>query len=177
MPLKITLKPHEQLILGGAVICNGDTGARLTVKNEVPILREHDILSERETTTPCRRIYFAVQLMYVDEGNLAAHYKLYCSLVRDVATAAPSTARFTDQISRLVMLRKYYPALKIARQLIDYEQELLEHTYDALRRVRKYRESKYVRPPGRGGGADQGGTPAASVSTELGRAGLRPQVE
>jgi flagellar protein FlbT len=128
MPLKITLKPRERLILGGAVVCNGDVGARLTVENEVPILREHDILSPREASTPCRRIYFAVQLMYVDEGNLAEHQKLYWTLVQDVLEAAPSTARYTGEISRLVMERKYYQALKIARQLIDYEQELLQHT-------------------------------------------------
>ena len=127
MPLKITLKPRERLILGGAVVRNGDAGARLTVENEVPILREHDILSQRESGTPCRRIYFAVQLMYVDEGNLEEHLKLYWALVEDVVAAAPSTARYTGEISRLVVERKYYQALKIARQLIDYEQELFKH--------------------------------------------------
>ena len=127
MPLQITLKPRERLILGGAVVRNGNTGARLTVENEVPILREHDILSQRETGTPCRRIYFVVQLMYVDEENLAEHHKLYRTLAQDVLAAAPSTSRYTDEISRLVVERKYYQALKIARQLIDYEQELLKH--------------------------------------------------
>jgi len=126
MPLKITLKPRERLILGGAVVRNGEAGARLVVENEVPILREHDILSQREADTPCRRIYFAVQLMYVDEGKLAEHHKLYWTLVEDVVAAAPSTARYTGEISRLVVERKYYQALKAARQLIDYEQELLQ---------------------------------------------------
>jgi flagellar biosynthesis repressor protein FlbT len=59
------------------VVRNGSIGARLTVENEVPILREQDILSHCETSTRCRRIYFAVQLMHVDEGNLAEHQKLY----------------------------------------------------------------------------------------------------
>jgi flagellar protein FlbT len=128
MPLKITLKPGERLILGGAVVRNGNTGARLTVENEVPILREHDILSQRETTSPCRRVYFVVQLMYVDERNLAAHHKLYWELVDDILAAAPSTVKYTDEISRLVVERRYYQALKVARQLIDYEQELLNQT-------------------------------------------------
>ena len=128
MPLKITLKPRERLILGGAVVRNGDTGARLVVENEVPVLREHDILSQREAATPCRRIYFVVQLMYVDAANLAEHHKLYWTLVDDVAKAAPSTARFTGEISRLVVERKYYQALKVARRLIDYEEELLKRT-------------------------------------------------
>ena len=66
--------------------------------------------------------------MYVDEGNLAEHQKLYWTLVQDVLAAAPSTARYTGEISRLVVERKYYQALKVGRQLIDYEQELLKHT-------------------------------------------------
>ena len=128
MPLKITLKPRERLILGGAVVRNGDVSTHLMVENEVPILRERDILSEPGADTPCRRIYFVIQLMYVDDRNLAEHHKLYWMLVRDVLTAAPSTSKFTDEISRLVVEKRYYQALKIAHQLIDYEQELLRHT-------------------------------------------------
>src|SRR5436190_533762 len=99
----------------------------MLVENEVPILRERDILSEREANSPCRRIYFAIQLMYVDERNLPAHDRLYWMLVRDLLEAAPSTAKFADEINNLIVEKKYYLALKIARQLIDYEQELLKH--------------------------------------------------
>jgi flagellar protein FlbT len=128
MPLKISLKPRERLILGGAVLRNGEAGARLLVENEVPILRERDILGPREATTPCRRIYFAVQLMYVDEKNLAEHRSLYSILVTDVLAAAPSTVRLIEPMNELVNEKKYYLALKVARELIDYEQELLKHT-------------------------------------------------
>jgi flagellar protein FlbT len=127
MPLKITLKPRERLILGGAVLRNGAVASNLLVENEVPILRERDILSEPQANSPCRRIYFAIQLMYVDEQNLAVHHALYYMLVRDLLAAAPSTARFVNEINKLVVERKYYLALKTARQLIDYEQELLKH--------------------------------------------------
>ena len=127
MPLKITLKPRERMIFGGAVVRNGAAASNLLVENEVPILRERDILSERAANSPCRRIYFAIQLMYVDEQNLPAHHRLYWTLVRDLLEAAPSTTRFTEEINRLVVERKYYAALKVARQLIDYEQELLKH--------------------------------------------------
>ena len=128
MPLKITLKPRERLILGGAVVRNGDAAAHLAVENEVPILRERDILSEKNAATPCSRIYFAIQLMYVDQPRLAQHRQLYAMLVEDVVRAAPSTRRFTDTIGKLVAEDKYYQALKVARQLIDYEQELFQHT-------------------------------------------------
>ena len=131
MPLKVSLKPRERLILGGAVVRNGDAAAHLLVENEVPILRERDILTESRADSPCRRIYFAVQLMYVDESNLAEHNRLYWMLVGDLLAAAPSAAKFTDTISALVVEKKYYQALKSARKLIDYEQELLRN-YEPL---------------------------------------------
>jgi flagellar protein FlbT len=131
MPLKVSLKPRERLILGGAVVRNGETAAHLVVENEVPILRERDILSEPHADSPCRRIYFAVQLMYVDERNLAEHQRLYWLLVDDLLAAAPSAVKFTGTISALVVDKKYYQALKSARKLIDYEQELLRN-YEPL---------------------------------------------
>jgi flagellar protein FlbT len=127
MPLKVTLKPRERLILGGAVVRNGESAAHLLVENEVPILRERDILSEPKANSPCRRIYFAIQLMYVDERNLPAHHRLYWLLVHDLMEAAPSTSKFLTEINQLVVAGAYYQALKVARRLIEYEQELLVH--------------------------------------------------
>ena len=128
MPLKIMLKPRERLILGGAVVRNGEAAAHLLVENEVPILRERDILSEPHANSPSRRIYFAIQLMYVDERKLAEHHRLYWMLVHDLLAAAPSTSALVSEINQFVVEGKYYQALKVARRLIDYEQELLRHT-------------------------------------------------
>ena len=45
MGLKITLKPGERMIIGGAVITNGGQKSNFIVENKVPILRDKDILS------------------------------------------------------------------------------------------------------------------------------------
>ena len=90
MALKIYLKPQERLIIDGAVITNGNAKSELLIENNVPILRGKDIMSLNEADSPCRRIYFAIQLMYVDQENLAEHHKTYWELVKDVAEAAPS---------------------------------------------------------------------------------------
>ncbi|NLI82485.1 MAG: flagellar biosynthesis repressor FlbT [Deltaproteobacteria bacterium] len=127
MALKITLKPHERLILGGAVIENGDARADFIVENNVPILRQKDIMGEEDANTPCRRIYFVIQLMYIDETGLVNHHNTYWQLVQDVVKAAPSTLVLIDQISELILQAKYYQALKLTRKLIDYEKELLDH--------------------------------------------------
>jgi len=127
MPLKITLKPNERMIAGGAVITNGNTRCNLLVENKVPILRQNDIMSEKDADSPCRKIYFTIQLMYIDEENLIEHHNTYWKLVQDIVKAAPSMLALIDQISEHILNNKYYQALKLARKLIDYEQEIIDH--------------------------------------------------
>ena len=127
MALKVDLKPHERLILGDAVVSNGSSRSKLIVENSVPVLRDRDILREKEAITPCRKIYFMIQLMYIDDSRLMDKYNEYWTLVKDVVEAAPSTARLLAGISKHVMNKKYYPALKLARKLINYEEEATEH--------------------------------------------------
>ena len=131
MALKITLKPHERLIIGGAVITNGSTGTDLVVENNVPILRQKDIMSLHDADSPCRRIYFTIQLMYVDEKNLPEHHRIYWELVKDVAGAAPSQKGRFAEISNLLLNRQYYQALKLTKKLMEYEREATKHVRTA----------------------------------------------
>jgi flagellar protein FlbT len=126
MALKLTLKPHEKLIIGGAVIVNGSARSDLIVENSVPILREKDIMSLNGADSPCKKIYFVIQMMYVDEKNITEHHRTYWELVKDVAEAAPSTKPMFQVISNDILQGKFYQALKAARKLIDYEQEVIK---------------------------------------------------
>ena len=127
MPLKLTLKPGERVILAGAVIKNGPTVAHLQIENQVTLLRQKDILTEIEANTPCKRIYLVVQLMYIGEGLTSALAQLYWDLVRDVLVAAPSTNDLISQMSTYIVELSFYQALKIAKKLISYEEELLNN--------------------------------------------------
>jgi len=125
MALKISLKAHERLIIGGAVVTNGSSRSDLIIENNVPILRDKDILSETEANTPCRRVYFLIQLMYVDEKNITEYHRTYWVLVRDLLKAAPSMLALIDQVNEQILSGKYYQALKLAAKLIDHEQEVV----------------------------------------------------
>ena len=127
MGLKITLKPHESIIIGDAVIVNGDSRAGFLIENNVPILKGKDIMREGEADSPCKRIYFAIQLMYVNEKNILQHHSIYWQLVKEIINAAPSTLPMLDQISRQILGRRYYQALKLAKKLIEYEQETIKN--------------------------------------------------
>lgn len=127
MALQISLKPGEKIIISNAVVTNGSTRSDLFIENRVTLLREKDIMKEVEADTPCRRIYFVIQLMYIDEGNVVEYHKTYWELVRDVLAAAPSTLDFIDPISRHILNGEYYKALKLTRKLMDYEEEVMKN--------------------------------------------------
>ncbi|MEW6265503.1 MAG: flagellar biosynthesis repressor FlbT [Thermodesulfobacteriota bacterium] len=125
MPLKLILKPQEKIIIAGAVVTNGKSTAHLIVENNVPVLREKDILKESETNSPARRIYFVIQMMYIDRGNLIKYHAAYWRLVRDFLQAAPSGLRIIDAISEFILGDRYYQALRETRKLMDLERRIL----------------------------------------------------
>jgi flagellar biosynthesis repressor protein FlbT len=128
MALKLALKSGERIVIGGAVIINGSNSkCELIVENNAPVLREKDILSEKGANSPCSRIYFCIQLMYLDLENLNIHSDTYWKLVKQVLNAAPSMTGRIDQISEHIVNGKYYQALKLAGNLIEYEQEVIRH--------------------------------------------------
>jgi flagellar protein FlbT len=125
MGLKIILKPGERMIIGGAVITNGGVKTNIIVENSVPILREKDIMNSEKANSPARRIYFAIQLMYIDEDNLTTYHTKYWKLVREFLDAAPSALAIIDQISENILNNRYYQALKSCKKLISYEEKIL----------------------------------------------------
>ena len=131
MALKIILKPHEKFIVGGAVITNGDAKSAFIVENDVPILREKDILTPGAADTPCKRIYFAIQLMYIDGKSLPEYHKVFWELVKDVAEAAPSRRPMLKEISENILNARYYQALKLTKKLIEYEREVIDRVRTA----------------------------------------------
>ena len=125
MALKLTLKPGERMIIGGAVVANGPNKTELSIENNVTLLREKDIMGEADADTVAKQIYFTIQLMYIDQENLVHHHNTYWNHVQQTVKAAPTTVGLIDQISEKIVSSKYYQALKLARQLIEYEKEIL----------------------------------------------------
>jgi flagellar protein FlbT len=122
--LKVELKPHERLIIGNCVVTNSDQRTRLFIDGNAPILREKDILTGETANSPAKRIYFAVQLMYL-ENDISKLRGEYFELVNDIVTAAPSCIPIVDEINNDILTGALYKALKAAKRLIQYEQDLL----------------------------------------------------
>jgi flagellar protein FlbT len=126
MALIIDLKPAERVIIGTALITNDSARTRLHIEGDAPIMREKDIMREEEADSPCKKIYFTVQLMYLAPDPKPLH-KIYFELVHDVQNAAPSTSFFFMKINDHILNGHYYKALKEARNLMEHEREILEN--------------------------------------------------
>ena len=126
MALKIRLKSDEKVIIGGAVIRNGMRHhADIFVENNVPILRQKDIMTEAGATTPARRLYYLLQLVYIDTDQQAKHLENLLPMIQDIAEAAPSTEKYLIPLREQLSNKEFYHSLKTARQLIEYENILL----------------------------------------------------
>jgi flagellar biosynthesis repressor protein FlbT len=124
MSLKVELKPGERLIIGNCVVTNSDQRARLYIDGRAPILREKDILTSETANSPAKRIYLAVQIMYLDE-DIGATQDDYFKLVNEIITAAPSTTLYVNEINNEILTGALYKALKAAGKLVKYEEDLL----------------------------------------------------
>jgi flagellar biosynthesis repressor protein FlbT len=126
MALKVELKPHERIIIGSCVITNTDQRARLLIDGDnIPILREKDILTPETADTPAKLIYLAVQLMYISPDARANH-GTYFNLIRDLVTAVPSAWPLIEGINNHILNGDLYLALKETKKLVAYEKQLLD---------------------------------------------------
>ncbi len=126
MALVIDLKPGEKILIGSAVITNDNQRTRLHISGEAPILREKDVMQEEQADTPCKKIYFLIQCMYIAKDPKIYHAK-YFDLIRDVQKAAPSLAGKLLSINEKILNDTYYKAMKEARDLIKTEEEMIKN--------------------------------------------------
>lgn len=134
MALKLSLKPNEKFVLNGAVVQNGDRRAVLLLQNKASVLREKDILQQDEATTPARRIYFPLMMMYLDEQGAGRYYDEFVRRQTEFIGVIGNPEVLADcvAISKHVMSREYYKALMLCRKLIEYEDERLANVATGL---------------------------------------------
>lgn len=127
MALKLSLKPGEKFVLNGAVVQNGDRRGVLILQNRASVLREKDIMQAEDVTTPGRRIYFPIMMMYLDEAGAAKFYDEMALRITQFmsATRNPEVLAECVAASKHVLAREYYKALMAARKIVEYEERVL----------------------------------------------------
>ena len=124
MPLRVELKPFERIVIGQSVITNSDTRTAFLIDGDAPILREKDILTSETATTPVKRIYLCVQMMYL-ENDIPGYQDLYLGFIKELIEAVPSFRAPIEEVSNLILSGALYKALRELRALIKREEELL----------------------------------------------------
>ncbi len=127
MPLKLTLKPNEKVLIGTAVLTNAGSKAEIIIQNNVPVLREKDIITEENADTIGKKIYFIVLNMYVDAKNESEYHTIYFKLINELMDIAPNTEilALIMEISQKILEGEHYIALKVCKKLLNYELELM----------------------------------------------------
>lgn len=129
MPLRLSLKPNERAIIGGAVIKNGPKSSSFTIENQTILLREKDILTEESANTPAKRIYFVVQLMYLSGGldDAQEYHEQFFKLTREFMAACPTETvlSIVAEIGYNLLDNHFYGALKLCKELVEYERQIL----------------------------------------------------
>ncbi len=127
MPLKLTLKPNEKVLIGTAVLTNAGSKAEIIIQNNVPVLREKDIITEEKADTIGKKIYFVVLNMYVDGKNESEYHTIYFKLINELMDAIPNTENLAliMEISQKILEGEHYLALKVCKKLLNFESELM----------------------------------------------------
>lgn len=136
MPLKLSLKPGEKLVLNGAVLTNGDKRTSLIIQNKACLLREKDIMQPEEAVTPARRIYLPIMMMYLDADGGEQYYNDFALRMTEFMGAIRNRQALATciDISREVMVGSYYKALMLCRKLIEFERERLAYVSQGVSR-------------------------------------------
>src|SRR3981081_1016681 len=117
MALKVVLKPFERIIIGQSLITNSETRTTFLISGEAPSLREKDILTAETANTPVKRLYFCIQMMYL-ENDIPKYQDLYMGFIKDLLEAVPSFRTSIETASTLILSGSLSNSLKEVRKLI-----------------------------------------------------------
>lgn len=162
MPLKLSLKPHEKILIGTAIVANGPTKTEIVILNRVPVLRQKDILTEEEADTVAKGLYLTILNMYIHPDQERNLHEVYFLLLKQLIRMPidPKGIDLMVETSKKIIAGDHYQALKICRKLIELEAELLKNVNRSDQDL-PGRPARHDDPSrGRGDGLDQGGQSA-----------------
>ena len=134
MALKLTLSPNEKLVINGAVIQNGDRRSTLIIQNKASILREKDIMQPDQASTPMRRVYFAIMMIYMEEKSKEEFHEEFFLRISEFMNAIENSEALATcaKIIQLVHDSEYYKSLLACRELYDFEEARLSYVPPGL---------------------------------------------
>ena len=127
--LILKLRAHEQILVNGVVMQNGDRNARLIIKTpDARILRLRDAIHPEDANTPVKRVCYIAQLAVAGEADTeeaARQLETGISQLQD-ALRDIEGVECLDEAHRAVADGNFYSALRSLRRLLPLEEKLLD---------------------------------------------------
>lgn len=125
MSLKIKLKPHDKIIVNGAVLSADDKPIVITFLNNARILRQDDILLDSQIHDAMKVdggyyndswLYYLIQLIYIDPENSAEVQPQLEATVTLLCNEYPQKADNINEILALMAEGHFFKALKACKK-------------------------------------------------------------
>lgn len=126
--LILKLRAHEQILVNGVVMQNGDRNARLIIKTpDAKILRLRDAIHPEEATTPVKRVCYAAQLGVAGEADPHEIARDLKSGIAQLSAALHGVdgAEVLDEAQTMLDDHNFYGVLRALRRLLPLEERLL----------------------------------------------------
>ncbi|MEM9059277.1 MAG: flagellar biosynthesis repressor FlbT [Pseudomonadota bacterium] len=126
--LILKLRAHEQILVNGVVMQNGDRNARLIIKTpDAKILRLRDAIHPDDATTPVKRVCYIAQLAVageVDIDDAARQLRKGIDQLHDAMSGIDGADQL-EEASSALRDGNFYGVLKHLRKLLPVEEALL----------------------------------------------------
>ena len=126
--LILKLRAHEQILVNGVVMQNGDRNARLIIKTpDAKILRLRDAIHPEEATTPVKRVCYIAQLAVAGETDTAVAKAQLATGIGQLADALMGLdgAECLEEALASLADDNFYAVLRALRRLLPIEEGLL----------------------------------------------------
>lgn len=136
--LILKLRAHEQILVNGVVMQNGDRNARLIIKTpDAKILRLRDAIHPDEAVTPVKRVCYIAQLAVAGETDCEDAAEQLDTGLRQLRDALDGIegADCLDEARGMLVDRNFYGVLRALRRLLPIEERLLEPPSGHARQV------------------------------------------
>ncbi len=126
--LSLKLRAHEQILVNGVVMQNGDRNARLIIKTpDANILRLRDAIHPDDVDSPVKRVCYIAQLAVageVEPEQAVAQLGSGIAQLQDALSGFEGCEHLDDAIDQL-RRRNFYAVLRALRRVLPIEALLL----------------------------------------------------
>ena len=124
--MHLGLRARERLYINGAVI-RVDRKVSIELLNDVSFLLEAHVMQPEETTTPLRQLYFAVQMMMIDDADNRSARSIAAGLINSLHGTLINADIRTGlrTVEAQLAAERPFDALKTIRSLFPVEAGVL----------------------------------------------------